>query len=126
MYDQHSSEEELEVINGPQAASPVPDIEYNNKNSSAGSGGSGGSGGTDTDVSPKRCCSSTLLERRKRSLAHNSDDEVSYYTWEDYWLTLNSMSDDLTILRWLNVANWLLPVIVVVPLPRYLMLYKMA
>lgn len=79
MYDQHSSEEELEVINGPQPASPVPDIEYKNKNGSAASGGSGGSGsgGTDTDASPKRCCSSTLLERRKRSLAHNSDDEVS-------------------------------------------------
>jgi hypothetical protein len=25
----------------------------------------------------KRCSSSTLLEKRKRSLAHNSDDEVS-------------------------------------------------
>lgn len=70
MYDQHSSEEELEVINGPLATSPVPDTAYKN--------GSAGSGGTDTDASPKRCCSSTLLEKRKRSLAHNSDDEVKF------------------------------------------------
>lgn len=31
----------------------------------------------DDERSPKRCSSSTFLEKRKRSLAHNSDDEVS-------------------------------------------------
>ena len=51
MYDQHSSEEELEVINGPSAESEVFD-------------------------SPKRS-SSTIIENRKRSLAQSSDDDVS-------------------------------------------------
>lgn len=52
MYDQHSSEEELEVINGPSNESEVFD-------------------------SPKRSCSSTIIiENRKRSLAQSSDDEV--------------------------------------------------
>lgn len=32
----------------------------------------------DDEFSPKRCSSSTFLEKRKRSLAHNSDDEVIY------------------------------------------------
>ena len=33
---------------------------------------------SEADRSPKRCSSSTFLEKRKRSLAHNSDDEVSF------------------------------------------------
>lgn len=54
MYDQHSSEEELEVINGPSTdESEIFD-------------------------SPKRS-SSTMTENRKRSLAHNSDDEVCLF-----------------------------------------------
>lgn len=54
MYDQHSSEEELEVINGPSTdESEIFD-------------------------SPKRS-SSTMTENRKRSLAHNSDDEVCFF-----------------------------------------------
>lgn len=74
MYDHHSSEEELEVI----MTKPLDDdnnmenlIEMANENhpnhqsqkikfSNEG------------DISPKRCSS----EKRKRSLAHNSDDEV--------------------------------------------------
>ncbi|XP_055681723.1 uncharacterized protein LOC129789107 isoform X3 [Lutzomyia longipalpis] len=55
MYDQHSSEEELEVINGPAEAASSPTIF--------------------DDDSPKRS-SSTLIEKRKRSLAHSSDEEV--------------------------------------------------
>ncbi|XP_055710951.1 uncharacterized protein LOC129806410 isoform X2 [Phlebotomus papatasi] len=55
MYDQHSSEEELEVINGPAEAAINPTIF--------------------DDDSPKRS-SSTLIEKRKRSLAHSSDEEV--------------------------------------------------
>lgn len=51
MYDQHSSEEELEVINGGPLAE------------------------SDEFDSPKRSVS-TLNENRKRSLAHSSDDEV--------------------------------------------------
>lgn len=56
MYDQHSSEEELEVINGPAGTVSVDEI---------------------FDVeSPKRP-STTTIENRKRSLVQNSDDEVS-------------------------------------------------
>lgn len=89
MYDQHSSEEELEVINGPLSESPTnvlrtpPSINRQHshsrhKNDGANGGGFGVSNGSSNgDInSPKRCCSSTLLEKRKRSLAHSSDDEV--------------------------------------------------
>lgn len=55
MYDQHSSEEELEVINGPAGESEV------------------------FDDSPKRSNSTIIIENRKRSLAQCSDDEVSDY-----------------------------------------------
>lgn len=55
MYDQHSSEEELEVINGPAGTVTADDV---------------------FDVeSPKRP-STTTIENRKRSLVQNSDDEV--------------------------------------------------
>lgn len=55
MYDQHSSEEELEVINGPTGTVTTDDA---------------------FDVeSPKRP-STTTIENRKRSLVQNSDDEV--------------------------------------------------
>lgn len=74
MYDHHSSEEELEVImtkplelenliemaneNHPNHQSQK--IKFSNEG----------------DISPKRCSS----EKRKRSLAHNSDDEVNKIT----------------------------------------------
>lgn len=51
LYDQHSSEEELEVINGVSVESEVD--------------------------SPKRSNSTLIIENRKRSLAQSSDDEVS-------------------------------------------------
>lgn len=51
LYDQHSSEEELEVINGTTSEPEVFDL-------------------------PQRPCS-TIMENRKRSLAQSSDDEVS-------------------------------------------------
>lgn len=51
LYDQHSSEEELEVINGVLVESEVD--------------------------SPKRSNSTLIIENRKRSLAQSSDDEVS-------------------------------------------------
>lgn len=50
LYDQHSSEEELEVINGVSVESEVD--------------------------SPKRSNSTLIIENRKRSLAQSSDDEV--------------------------------------------------
>ncbi|XP_068150538.1 uncharacterized protein Reph isoform X1 [Drosophila tropicalis] len=90
MYDQHSSEEELEVINGPAAA--------------VGSGNGGGgvscssrlsnrgcTSSLDTEApcssstgihagatgsNSKRSSSSLMVENRKRSLAHSSDDEL--------------------------------------------------
>lgn len=60
-YDPHSSEEELEVINGATA-----EREYAGESEVY-------------DDSPKRSCSSTVnVENRKRSLAQSSEDEV----WE--------------------------------------------
>lgn len=58
-YDQHSSEEELEVINGTTTTHPY-------------------TGESEVfDDSPKRSCSSTItVENRKRSLAQSSEDEV--------------------------------------------------
>jgi hypothetical protein len=70
-YDQHSSEEELEVIMT-KPIDKLTEMSYSNEN-------------VDHNkkvkingdkISPKRCNSSTFLEKRKRSLAHNSDDEV--------------------------------------------------
>lgn len=73
MYDQaHSSEEELEVINGPlTSTSPSKVLSEMYQNGSS-------NGEYMAEISPKRCCSSTLLEKRKRSLAHSSDDEVRF------------------------------------------------
>lgn len=72
-YDHHSSEEELEVIMT-KPLDKLVDMSYSNEN-------------VDQNkklkvngdkISPKRCNSSTFLEKRKRSLAHhNSDDEVN-------------------------------------------------
>lgn len=71
MYDQHSSEEELEVI----MTKPIELdnlIEMTNENLNHQSLKSKFNDGE----SPKRCSS----EKRKRSLAHNSDDEVIILT----------------------------------------------
>lgn len=84
MYDQHSSEEELEVINGPLSESPTnvlrtpPSVnrQHSRQSYKTDFGGAFGVGSNGDTNSPKRCCSSTLLEKRKRSLAHSSDDEV--------------------------------------------------
>lgn len=76
MYDQHSSEEELEVINGPlSVAAAAASILVIPTTTSAASESSSAEPEEVFDDSPKRA-SSTLLETRKRSLAHSSDDEV--------------------------------------------------
>lgn len=78
MYDQaHSSEEELEVINGPSPSKVLSDLYQNGSNGDVTNSCSV-TAATNVEISPKRCCSSTLLEKRKRSLAHNSDDEVGF------------------------------------------------
>lgn len=59
MYDQHSSEEELEVINGPSSGTADEHCDE-----------------IFDEESPKRS-NSTIIENRKRSLAQASDDEVS-------------------------------------------------
>jgi hypothetical protein len=69
-YDQHSSEEELEVI----MTKPLDNsIEVSNENVDQKQKMKINN---NEEFSPKRCSSSTFLEKRKRSLAHNSDDEV--------------------------------------------------
>lgn len=75
MYDQHSSEEELEVI----MTKPIELdnlIEMTNENLNHQSLKSSYKFNNDGE-SPKRCSS----EKRKRSLAHNSDDEVIILTF---------------------------------------------
>lgn len=82
MYDQNSSEEELEVINGPVAESASssqlrndePDDEADDDDDDEIEGE--GVEQTLNEQSPKRC-STTVLENRKRSLVQSSDDEVS-------------------------------------------------
>ncbi|XP_067624717.1 uncharacterized protein Reph isoform X3 [Eurosta solidaginis] len=83
LYDQHSSEEELEVINGPssvaaaEAASNVM-VERGTASSLISERGSSSLepeellGG---EASTSKRSSSTLIENRKRSLAHSSDDD---------------------------------------------------
>lgn len=72
IYDQHSSEEELEVI----MTKPVDNsVEISNENLDQKQKLLKII--TNDELSPKRCTSSTFLEKRKRSLAHNSDDEVT-------------------------------------------------
>lgn len=80
MYDQHSSEEELEVINGPLSESPTNVLHtppVTNRQHQRHKSDFGAAAFATNGDSPKRCCSSTLLEKRKRSLAHSSDEEVS-------------------------------------------------
>jgi len=83
--DQHSSEEELEVImTKPLDCSLVEmsssSLSLGNENADQTNQNKSSTKATldgDESISPKRC-SSSFLEKRKRSLAHNSDDEVSY------------------------------------------------
>lgn len=71
MYDQHSSEEELEVImTKPLELENLIEMSNENENQCHKLKIN------ESDISPKRC-SSSMNEKRKRSLAHNSDDEVS-------------------------------------------------
>lgn len=81
MYDQaHSSEEELEVINGPSPSKVLSDLYQNGSNGDVTNSCSvAQQAANSVEISPKRCCSSTLLEKRKRSLAHNSDEEVIFF-----------------------------------------------
>lgn len=72
LYDQHSSEEELEVIMTTPLDTLV-EMSFSNENMDQNQKIKI----NDDERSPKRCSSSTFLEKRKRSLAHNSDDEVS-------------------------------------------------
>ncbi|XP_070507091.1 uncharacterized protein Reph isoform X2 [Chironomus tepperi] len=74
LYDQHSSEEELEVI----MTKPLDNLtEMSNENVDQKQKLK--IHNNDDEFSPKRCSSSTFLEKRKRSLAHNSDDEVRQF-----------------------------------------------
>lgn len=86
LYDQHSSEEELEVINGPSsvaaaeaAAASSSILAVRGTTSSLMSEGCSSSlGAADTiggDTATYKRSSSTLNENRKRSLAHSSEDE---------------------------------------------------
>ncbi|KAH8413288.1 hypothetical protein KR009_009737 [Drosophila setifemur] len=88
MYDQHSSEEELEVINGPSSQSG----QHPGGTAASGSlcasriSNRGCTSSLDTEApleerattsNSKRSSSTLMVENRKRSLAHSSDDEVS-------------------------------------------------
>lgn len=85
LYDQHSSEEELEVINGPsslaaaEAAASILVV----RGTASSLISERGSSSLEPDelfgetASTSKRSSSTMIENRKRSLAHSSDDEVS-------------------------------------------------
>lgn len=86
-YDQHSSEEELEVINGPSAVA-VTDGTTGSITSSLPIRGTSsliserGSSSVDFEElcgepSTLKRSSSTLIETRKRSMAHSTEDDVS-------------------------------------------------
>ncbi|XP_018791713.1 PREDICTED: uncharacterized protein LOC108970659 isoform X2 [Bactrocera latifrons] len=83
LYDQHSSEEELEVINGPssvaaaEAASNVLVV----RGTTSSLISERGSSSLEPEelfgeASTSKRSSSTLVENRKRSLAHSSDDDL--------------------------------------------------
>ncbi|XP_053960950.1 uncharacterized protein LOC128865059 isoform X2 [Anastrepha ludens] len=83
LYDQHSSEEELEVINGPssvaaaEAASNVLVV----RGTASSLISERGSSSLEPEelfgeASTSKRSSSTLVENRKRSLAHSSDDDL--------------------------------------------------
>lgn len=96
MYDQHSSEEELEVINGPSAVAAAAAAATSTTSTGATGAASAASATAATCASrlsnrgctssldteapssnSKRSSSTLMVENRKRSLAHSSDDEVS-------------------------------------------------
>ncbi|XP_055917014.1 uncharacterized protein LOC129949521 isoform X1 [Eupeodes corollae] len=84
LYDQHSSEEELEVINGPsslaaaEAAASILVV----RGTASSLISERGSSSLEPDelfgeaASTSKRSSSTMIENRKRSLAHSSDDEL--------------------------------------------------
>ncbi|XP_017858165.1 PREDICTED: hybrid signal transduction histidine kinase M [Drosophila arizonae] len=101
MYDQHSSEEELEVINGPSAvaAAEAAAAAAAALTATIAGGGPGASSASASRLSNRGCSSSLdteapyderattssnskrssstlMVENRKRSLAHSSDDEL--------------------------------------------------
>lgn len=84
-YDQHSSEEELEVINGPSSVAAAEAAASNVLTVRGTSSliSERGSSSLDPDelhgeVAALKRSSSTLVENRKRSLAHSSDDDVCF------------------------------------------------
>lgn len=86
MYDQHSSEEELEVINGPSSqAGQHPGTAATGSSCASRISNRGCTSSLDTEApyeerattsNSKRSSSTLMVENRKRSLAHSSDDEV--------------------------------------------------
>lgn len=102
LFDQHSSEEELEVImTNPLDA--LVEISYSNENSDQNKEPKINQHG---ERLPKRCSSSsTFLEKRKRSLAHNSDDEVGilYLYRIDFVCKFKHMYS--VIFRWDNFSS---------------------
>ncbi|XP_016980983.1 uncharacterized protein LOC108045982 isoform X2 [Drosophila rhopaloa] len=87
MYDQHSSEEELEVINGPssQAGQHPGGTTATGSSCVSRISNRGCTSSLDTEApyeerattsNSKRSSSTLMVENRKRSLAHSSDDEL--------------------------------------------------
>ncbi|XP_034471754.1 uncharacterized protein LOC117779614 isoform X2 [Drosophila innubila] len=96
MYDQHSSEEELEVINGPSAVAAAEAAAAAHTTTATSTVASsscasrlsnrGCTSSLDTEApyderattssNSKRSSSTLMVENRKRSLAHSSDDEL--------------------------------------------------
>uniref|UniRef100_A0A1I8Q1Y8 Uncharacterized protein n=1 Tax=Stomoxys calcitrans TaxID=35570 RepID=A0A1I8Q1Y8_STOCA len=86
-YDQHSSEEELEVINGPSSVAAAEAAAHASTNVLTTVRGTSsliserGTSSLDPDelqgeAAALKRSSSTLVENRKRSLAHSSDDDL--------------------------------------------------
>ncbi|XP_065355436.1 uncharacterized protein Reph [Calliphora vicina] len=82
-YDQHSSEEELEVINGPSSVAAAEAAASNvlTVRGTSSLKSERGSSSLDPDelqgeIAALKRSSSTLVENRKRSLAHSSDDDL--------------------------------------------------
>ncbi|XP_075153562.1 regulator of eph expression isoform X2 [Haematobia irritans] len=83
-YDQHSSEEELEVINGPSSVAAAEAAASNVLTTARGTSSLISERGTSSldpdelqgEAAALKRSSSTLVENRKRSLAHSSDDDL--------------------------------------------------
>ena len=95
LYDHHSSEEELEVINLTFGGNLMDNLTTTLSCSVTKSQDSSPKHtlniSPDEDASPR--CSSTFLEKRKRSLAHNSDDEVSALRQKFCYKSLTNLSN---------------------------------